>query len=310
MCPSSPDTHVAQAPAAPPPLGSRYDVAGRRLALHRSGSGAPAVVFIPGAGMVGLDLLNVQERAAAHTTSIVYDRAGTGWSDAIDGPRTAAAVTDELRELLGAANVPAPYILVGHSLGGAYARHYAQRSVRGGRPALMDPAHEDLTAHMPRQVQEAAEQMKGQTLDELPAVVLDMYRDLLPRKFAQWPEPIRNALVAYHLEHWRTGIVEASNADDVVYPELRSARPTPDVPMIVLGGMGIDASATLFTPEAIQREVNEGKRTVNMRLAASVARANTVSSRMRARWVHIGDRTRFAALANARPRGRYGRDAD
>ena len=273
MCPSPTITRVAQAPAAPPPLGSRYDVAGRRLALHQSGSGAPAVVFIPGAGMVGLDLLNVQELAAAHTTSIVYDRAGTGWSDAIDLPRTAAAVTDELRELLRAANVPAPYLLVGHSLGGAYARHYAQRfpsEVAG--LLLMDPAHEDLNAHMPRQVQEAAEQMKGQTWDEPPAAMLDLFRDLLPRKFAQWPDAIREALVAYHLEQWRTGIFEASNADDVVYPELRSAGPTPDVPIVVLGAMGIDASMTLLTPEGIQREVNEGKRTINMRLAASVPR--------------------------------------
>ena len=273
MCPLTTNTRVAQVPAAPPPLGSRYDVAGRRLALHRSGRGTPAVVLIPGAGMVGLDLLNVQELAAAHTTCMVYDRAGTGWSDAIDLPRSAAAVTDELRELLGTANVPAPYLLVGHSLGGAYARHYAQRfPSEVAALLLMDPAHEDLNAHMPRQVQEAAEQMKGQTLDELPAVVVDMYRDLLPRKFAQWPDAIREALVTYHLEQWRTGIVEASNADDVVYPELRSARPTPDVPMVVLGAMGIDASATLFTPEDVQREVNEGKRTINMRLAASVPR--------------------------------------
>ncbi len=273
MCPSPIHTRVAQAPAASPPLGSRYDVAGRRLALHRSGSGAPAVVLIPGAGMVGLDLLNVQELAAAHATSIVYDRGGTGWSDAMALPRTAAAVTDELRELLRAANVPAPYLLVGHSLGGAYARHYAQRFPSDvAALLLMDPAHEDLNAHMPRQVQEAAEQMKGQQWDEPPAAMLDLFRDLLPRKFAQWPDAIREVLVTYHLEQWRTGIFEASNADDVVYPELRGGGATPDLPMVVLGAMGIDPSMSLFTPEDIQREVNDGKRTVNMRLAASVPR--------------------------------------
>lgn len=308
MSPSTTDARVAQAPAAEPPLGSRYNVAGRRLALHRSGSGAPAVVFIPGAGMVGLDLLNVQELAAAHTTSIVYDRAGTGWSDAIDLPRSAAAVTDELRELLAAANVPAPYVLVGHSLGGAYARHYAQRfPSEVAALVLMDPAHEDLSAHMPRQVQEAAEQMKGQTLDELPAVVVDMYRDLLPRKFAQWPARIREALVTYHLDQWRTGILEARNADDVVYPELRNAAPTPDVPMVVLGAMGIDASATLFTPEEIQREVNEGKRTVNMRLAASVARGEyrELADASHA-WMHI-ERPDAVLQAIADLLGRVGR---
>ena len=273
MCPSPPDTRVAPGAAATPPLGRRYDVAGRRLALHRSGDGGPAVVLLPGAGMVGLDLLNVQELAAAHATSIVYDRGGTGWSDAMDLPRTAAAVTDELRELLRAADVPAPYLLVGHSLGGAYARHYAQRfPSEVAALLLMDPAHEDIAAHMPRQVQEAAEQMKTQSWEEPPAAMLDLFRDLLPRKFAQWPATIREALVAYHLDQWRTGLFEASNADDVVYPELRSAGDTPDVPMVVLGAMGIDTSMSLFTPEDIQREVNDGKRTVNLRLAASVPR--------------------------------------
>ena len=63
---------------ARPPLGRYYDVGGRRLLLHRSGSGSPAVVFLPGAGTVGLDYLNVQERAAELTTSVLYDRAGTG----------------------------------------------------------------------------------------------------------------------------------------------------------------------------------------------------------------------------------------
>ena len=308
MAPSSADTRPAPGPAVPPPLGSRYDVAGRHLALHRSGNGGPAVVLLPGAGMVGLGLLNVQELAAAHTTSIVYDRGGTGWSDAVELPRTAAAVTDELRELLRIADVPAPYILVGHSLGGAYARHYAQRfPSEVAALLLMDPAHEDLTAHMPRPVQEAAEQMKGHTWDEPPAAMLDLYRDLLPRKFAQWPAAIREALVAYHLEQWRTGIFEASNADEVVYPELRRAGATPDVPMVVLGTMGIDPSMSMFTPEDIQREVNEGKRTVNMRLAASVPRGEyrELQDATHA-WMHI-ERPDAVLLAITDLLGRVGR---
>lgn len=73
---------------ATPPLGRHYEVGGRRLLLHRSGSGSPAVVFLAGAGAVGLDYLNVQERAAELTTSVLYDRAGTGWSDRVVLPRT------------------------------------------------------------------------------------------------------------------------------------------------------------------------------------------------------------------------------
>ncbi|MGQ0646835.1 MAG: alpha/beta fold hydrolase [Gemmatimonadaceae bacterium] len=289
MRPSHPEPHVGQDPTPTTPLGRHYDVAGLRLALHRAGTGGPAVVFLPGAGMVGLDLLNVQELAAAHVTSVVYDRGGTGWSDAMDLPRTAAAVTDELHQLLHAADVPAPYLLVGHSLGGAYARHFAQRfPSEVAALLLMDPAHEDLNDHMPRQIREAAEHMKTMSWSEPPAGMLDMYRALLPQKLAGWPDAIRDALMTYHLEHWRTGIFEASNADEVVYPELRAAEATPDVPMVVLGSMGIDPSMSLFTPEHIQHEVNDGKRTVNMRLAASVPRGEyrELSDATHA-WMHI-----------------------
>ena len=68
----------------------------------------------------------------------------------VDLPRRSAEVIDELRALLTVADVPAPY-LVGHSLGGLYARHYAQRypgEVSG--LVLLDPAHEDYNAYMPK----------------------------------------------------------------------------------------------------------------------------------------------------------------
>jgi pimeloyl-ACP methyl ester carboxylesterase len=112
-------------------------------------------VFLPGGGAVGLDYLNVQQRAVELTTSVLYDRAGTGWSDHAQLPRNSAEVTEELRELLRIVGVPSPYILVGHSLGGLYARHYAHRfpdEVAG--LLLLDPAHEDYNACMPKELVE------------------------------------------------------------------------------------------------------------------------------------------------------------
>jgi pimeloyl-ACP methyl ester carboxylesterase len=129
--------------------------------LHRSGTGRPAVVFLPGAALVGLDYLRVHERAAELTTSVIYDRAGTGWSDPAPLPRTAAEVTGELRDLLRAAELPAPYVLAGHSLGGAYARHFAQRFPREvAGLLLLDPFHEELVARAPRRAREMLARMK------------------------------------------------------------------------------------------------------------------------------------------------------
>jgi pimeloyl-ACP methyl ester carboxylesterase len=111
-----------------PPIGQRIDIDGRQLWMDQSGAGGPAVVFVPGAGSVGMDFLLVHDRVAEVTTSILYDRAGTGWSDDVELPRSGDDVTDELRAVLRATAVLAPYLLVGHSLGGAYVRRYAQRS--------------------------------------------------------------------------------------------------------------------------------------------------------------------------------------
>ncbi|MCP2315799.1 Alpha/beta hydrolase family protein [Nocardia amikacinitolerans] len=109
-----------------PPVGGFQEVDGRRVFVHRSGSGGPAVVFLPGASVVGLDYLGVQQQVSQFTTAVAYDRGGTGYSDPLPLPRTAAAVATELRELLRAQNIPAPYVLAPHSLGAFYAHRFAQ----------------------------------------------------------------------------------------------------------------------------------------------------------------------------------------
>ena len=263
---------------APPPLGRYYDVAGRRLLLHRSGSDSRAVVFLPGGGTVGLDYLNVQERAARLTTSVIYDRAGTGWSDRIELPRSSAEVTSELRELLRTAGVPAPYLLVGHSLGGFYARHYAHRfpgEVTG--LVLLDPAHEDYDAYMPRELVEIWRSWDpDQALPaELPEEVIQGYRGLFGAEMADWPEEIREPLIERHVsQEWlRVGLQEAKNVGQL-NDELRRTGKMPDVPLIILTAMGIDPfkqAVSGGTPETLLREELEGKRRLYTALAESVS---------------------------------------
>lgn len=253
------------------PSGVLLQLPDRQLAVHLLGNGAPPVVFLPGAGMVGLGLLGLHIDASTFCASVLYDRGGTGWSDSAPLPRSAAEVTDELHLLLEALELSPPYILVGHSLGGAYARRFAQRFPEHvGGLVLLDPAHEDIPAHMPAEIREARAQLKTLQLAEPPAELIAFYRTLLPKKFAQLPKGAREALVDYHLANWRTGILEASNDEETVYPELRNAPPLPDVPVIVLGAMGVDADMSPLSPEPLQRAVNEGKKFVNTSLAASL----------------------------------------
>jgi pimeloyl-ACP methyl ester carboxylesterase len=256
-----------------PPRGRPYAVGGRRLMLHRSGTGGPAVVLLPGSGMVGLDYLNLHERLAGLTTSVLYDRAGTGWSDPVELPRTAAEVTGELCDLLETAGVPGPYLLAGHSLGGAYARHFAQHfpdAVAG--LLLLDPFHEDLVTRAPRQVLDLLAQMKGRELPEPSPEQLEAAREQLIAFFQAWPDDVRVPLAEHHLASWRTAWQEDGNLYDEVSAELRDAPRLPDVPTIVLSAMGHDAVQAHLWPDDLLREINDAKRALHAELAASVPR--------------------------------------
>jgi pimeloyl-ACP methyl ester carboxylesterase len=260
----------------PAPLGTRLAVGGLHLWIHRSGTGGPAVVILPGGGAVGLDYLNIHEGIARRATSVIYDRAGTGWSDPTDLPRTAARVTAELRDLLALAGIPAPYLFVGHSLGGAYARHYAQSFPdEVAALVLIDPLHEDSPNYWPEETRKGHDQTKVMLAAEAPAALLDAYRGVFEEKLRGWPVAVREPLIALHLAAWRNGLLEGLNMEGVC-EELRRGGPTPDVPLVVITAMGIDPAQRAFAPDPVQRQVNEGKRTLNELIARSVPRGRHV----------------------------------
>jgi pimeloyl-ACP methyl ester carboxylesterase len=237
------------------------------MLLH-SGTRGPAVIFLPGAGMTGLGYLNLHEQVSQFTTSVLYDRAGTGWSDHVQLPRTATEVADELRLLLRVAGVPAPYVFVGHSLGGIYARRFAQRFPADVAGLLyLDPGHEDYTTRLPNP--SFFERLR--TCLALFRALLQLkrhYRGFFERMFADWPAPVRDMLFEYHLRSWRIGMKEAKNFESIC-DEVRRGGDMPDVPLIVLTGMGIDPFRALFATEASQRQLNDIKLAINRDIARS-----------------------------------------
>ncbi len=112
-----PIAEAADAKAYPPP-GQLVDVGSHRLHINCTGTGSPTVVIEAGLGdwSTGWDV--VQQGVAKATRVCTYDRAGWGWSEAGPLPRDAAQFAKELHALLQNANIPGPYVMVGHSLGG------------------------------------------------------------------------------------------------------------------------------------------------------------------------------------------------
>jgi pimeloyl-ACP methyl ester carboxylesterase len=129
---------------APPAPGTYIWVGDHRLHLVCKGSGSPTVVFDAGLGGSSLDWTLVHPEVASFTRACAYDRAGYAWSDPGPLPRDARNIVDDLERLLGNASVAAPYVLVGHSLGGLIVQHFARRNPqRVAGLVLVDATHED-----------------------------------------------------------------------------------------------------------------------------------------------------------------------
>lgn len=119
-----PLAEAADAKTYPPP-GQLVDVGGYRLHIHCTGTGSPTVVIVSGLGDWSTSWASSVQPEVAKTTRVcTYDRAGLGWSDANSLPSDAAQFAQELHALLQNANVPGPYVMVGHSLGGLIVRVY------------------------------------------------------------------------------------------------------------------------------------------------------------------------------------------
>lgn len=95
------------------------------------------------------------------TRVVWYDRAGLGLSDPAPTPRTIQDLVLDLHTLLQKANIPGPYVLVGHSMGGPMVRLYRERYPEEvAALVLIDASHEDqreryLAVLPPRQSSES-----------------------------------------------------------------------------------------------------------------------------------------------------------
>lgn len=89
------------------------------------GRGATTVLEA-GGGNISLGWLKVQPAVAVSRRICAYDRAGQGWSTSSRLPRRPEVIADELQRALMRAGEAQPYVLVGHSRGGIYARAFAQ----------------------------------------------------------------------------------------------------------------------------------------------------------------------------------------
>ena len=189
-----------------------------RLSLDIQGEGTPAVILESGFRGTHQSWAKVQPEVAKFARVVSYDRAGLGASDAGPSPRTAKQIAQELHDALKAAQVKPPYVLVGHSAGGAYLRVFAHlypTEIAG--LVLADPPQEELLEWLGTHAPDA-DRMPEEQLAKMPAGAR-----------AEW------------------------EARSMVIAEMKDAWPLPRVPVILLTSARNDESlAKGVSPEALE----------------------------------------------------------
>ena len=130
--------------------GKLVNVDGLKMHIDCAGDGSPAVILDSGLGDSYVSWRKVQPEIAKFARVCSYDRAGLGYSDSSHEPRTSKIIAEQLHALLQAAQIPPPYILVGHSMGGYDVRLYASlycNEVAG--MVLVDASHPDQENRFP-----------------------------------------------------------------------------------------------------------------------------------------------------------------
>ena len=129
-----------------PPKGKLVDVGDFKLHLQKQGSGEPTLVFETGSGVASTGWGDLPKRLSQYGTVVTQDRAGYAWSEEAATERTGANIVRELYTALKKEKIDGPYIFVGHSLGGMYARLFAQTyPEETGGIVLLDARPEDFS---------------------------------------------------------------------------------------------------------------------------------------------------------------------
>jgi pimeloyl-ACP methyl ester carboxylesterase len=133
-----------------PVQGRLIDIGGRHMQIDCRGSGAPTVVFEAGLDTMGsLSWSAVHDAIAATTRACAYSRAGVMWSEPRAGKFEPDNEARDLHALLLAAGERAPYVMVGHSLGGPYIMNFTRlypQDVAG--LVFVDASHPDQVGRM------------------------------------------------------------------------------------------------------------------------------------------------------------------
>lgn len=106
---------------------NKVDVNGTKLSVYTEGEGAVTIVFMAGSGVTCpvLEYKPIYRRMSKKYRIAVIEKAGYGFSDGTDEPRTIENLVAADREALRMAGLEPPYVLAPHSYSGFEAVYWA-----------------------------------------------------------------------------------------------------------------------------------------------------------------------------------------
>jgi pimeloyl-ACP methyl ester carboxylesterase len=171
---------------------------------------------------------------------VSYDRAGLGWSEPTARRHDGAEIAAQLYELLRAADVPGPYILVGHSLGGVFVRVFADRYPRDAAGMVLVDAANPRQLELPnfRDLIHQTRSLFTSQLWENP----DLVRAVTEQSTIGLParQVAEAAILFGSSRHVTAAAAELAEIEATVAQALR-ARPLGDLRLIVLTAGSIPA---------------------------------------------------------------------
>jgi pimeloyl-ACP methyl ester carboxylesterase len=214
-----------------PPPGKLVDAGTVRLHVRCGGAGGPAVVFDSGIGAASFEWAWVQPEVAGFTTACVYDRAGYGWSEAGQTPRSSTVIVEELRNALRAAGAAGPYILVGHSFGGTNMRLLAARyPEETAGLVLLEPVTEE-TARVTTSQKWLMRLVSATAPYGLPRTLRELVTERnLPRDVQPVADALRGRTDAYRAAYAEMESLESS------VKEAEGMKPASSLPVTVIAG--------------------------------------------------------------------------
>jgi pimeloyl-ACP methyl ester carboxylesterase len=220
-----------------PPPGKLINIDGCQIHVQATGHGGPSVVLESGLGGMSSAWGWIQPEMAKFSRVVSYDRGGLGWSGPDIAPKTATLTARRLRSVLLHSEVPPPYVLVGHSMGGLFIRVFAAlypNEIAG--IVLLDAVHPDQ--HL-RSVAISTHMRTGFRFLEAVPLLTRLGFVRLAGIFNVWAEglPTRQAAEAKSFlstfQHLKTTRDE-SLAWETICAEVRSTNGLADIPLAVV----------------------------------------------------------------------------